>query len=280
MNTHTPADPSLEYYFSPVQAGPFRRIRKAIGLVPEPGSRIWLRVMMLVAFAWLPVVIGALLAGQALSGGVSDPLLRHFGVHARFLIAVPLLILAEAVMERIIPPMVSHFVTSGLVEGDNLPLFRDALARAVRFRDSAWGTAVVLAVIAAAVTFSSMGVDTDEMSWAVAHSDGKASFGFAGWWFTFVSRPIFAGLLMIWVWRIIALWTLFWKVSKLKLRLVASHPDGVGGLGFLEGLAVACSPLVLAISVVLAGRWGHDVLYHGVHVESLRPLASPFSSRC
>jgi hypothetical protein len=57
---------------------------------------------------------------------------------------------------------------------------------------------------------------------------------------------------------------------------VASHPDRVGGLGFLEGLAVACAPIVLAISVVLAGRWGHDVLYHGVHVDSLRPLAFAF----
>ena len=37
----------------------------------------------MVAFAWLPVIVGALIAGQAF-GGTADPLLRHFGVHARF----------------------------------------------------------------------------------------------------------------------------------------------------------------------------------------------------
>jgi len=71
-------------------------------------------------------------------------------------------------------------------------------------------------------------------------------------------------------------WSLVWKLSKLDLRLVASHPDGVGGLGFLEDMSIACAPLVLAVSVVIAGRWGHEVLYHGVHVESLRPLALLF----
>ena len=57
---------------------------------------------------------------------------------------------------------------------------------------------------------------------------------------------------------------------------MASHPDRVGGLGFLESAAVACAPLVLAISVVIAGRWGHEVIYHGVHVDSLKPLAIAF----
>ncbi len=74
----------------------------------------------------------------------------------------------------------------------------------------------------------------------------------------------------------LALWVLVWKISKLDLRLVASHPDRVGGLGFLEGATVACAPVVLAISVVLAGRWAHEVLYHGVHVDSIKPLAIAF----
>jgi len=269
--------PSTEYYFSPVQGGPFRRIRKALGLVPEKGAGLVHRVIVLVAFAWLPVVVGALIAGQALTGGAADPLLRHFGVHARFLISIPLLVFGEAFMERIIPPMIRHFATSGLIDRDTIPEFRQALATATRLRDSIWGTIFVLAVIAAVVLTSSVAINPgDEMSWAVAHSDGQSGMGFAGWWFTFVSRPIFIGLLTIWVWRILALWIVVWKISKLDLRLVASHPDRVGGLGFLEGSTVACAPLVLAISTVLAGRWAHQVLYHGVHVDSLKPLAIAF----
>ena len=270
-------DPSSEYYFSPVEGGPFRRIRKAIGLFPEGGAGLVPRVIAMVALAWLPVIVGALIAGQALSGSGADPLFRRFGVHARFLIAVPLLIFAEGFMERIIPPMIRHLATSGLVDSETMPEFREALATATRVRDSIWGSVLVLAVIVAVVIGSSVStIPGDELAWAVGHSDGHSGFGFAGWWFTFVSRPIFISLLVIWIWRMLALWVLVWRISSLDLRLVASHPDRVGGLGFMEGSTVACAPVVLAISIVLAGRWGHEVLYHGVHVDALKPLVIAF----
>jgi hypothetical protein len=269
-------DPLSEYYFSPVQGGPFGRLRKAIGLVPEKGTGLGRRVAAIVAVAWLPVAVGALIAGQAL-GGTADPLLRHFGVHARLLFSVPVLIFAEAFMDRIIPPMLRHLVASGLVGSSSLPRYREALAAAARIRDSLWGSVLVVAVIGAVIIASSAStVPGDELAWAVGHSDGHSSMGFAGWWFTFVSRPIFISLLVIWIWRMLSLWVLVWKISALDLRLVASHPDRVGGLGFMEGSTVACAPIVLAISTVLAGRWAHEVLYHGVHVDSLKPLAIAF----
>jgi hypothetical protein len=119
-------------------------------------------------------------------------------------------------------------------------------------------------------------VHVDEVAWAATRPESGSGMGFAGWWFTFVARPIFAGLLAIWIWRLLAMWILLVKISKLDLRLVASHPEGAGGLGFLEGSMVAYAPIVLAISVVVAGRWAHDVLYHGVHVAALKPLAVTF----
>lgn len=265
------------YSFSLVQGGPFSKFRVAIGLVPEKGLGLARRAFALVAIAWLPVVIGALVVGQALNGQGPDPLLRHFGIHSRLLIAIPLLIFAENLMEKLIPPVVRHFVTSGIVEGATLPLFQAALDAAVRLRDSVWGRVFVLSAIGAMILVGSTETaHLDEMAWAVTRTDGGTGIGFAGWWFIFVSRPIFGGLLAIWLWRILVMWTLVWRVSKLELRLVASHPDGVGGLAFIEGTTVAMFPIVLAISVVLAGRWGHEVLYHGVHVDSLKPLVAIF----
>ena len=99
-----------------------------------------------------------------------------------------MLIFAEAFMERIIPPMVRHLATSGLVDSDSIPEFREALATATRVRDSIWGSVLVLAVIVAVVFSSSVATNPgDELAWAVGHSDGHSGFGFAGWWFTFVS---------------------------------------------------------------------------------------------
>lgn len=274
MISQLKSDPlSDDLSFSPVQGGPFYKLRKAIGLVPEKGLGLARRALAITAVAWLPVVIGALVAGQALEGKDTDPLLRHFGLHARFLLSVPLLIYAEASMERVIPPMIRHFVTSGLVDSENLPEFRQALAHARRVRDSFWGSIFVVALIVVGVGFAAANsVHGDEMAWA----RGPSGIGFAGWWYNSISRPIFVSLLAMWAWRFVVLWSLVWKLSKLDLRLVASHPDGVGGLGFLEGTSKASAPLVLALSVVVAGRWGHEVLYHGVHVESLFPLAGVF----
>jgi hypothetical protein len=260
-----------------VRGGPFHKLRTAIGLVPEGGLGLARRAVALVTVAWLPVVAGALIAGQALNGQGTDPLLRHFGIHSRLLLAIPLLIFAEAITEKLIPPVIRHFVTSGIVHEAALPSFQQALDAASRLRDSIWGRVFVLTAIAAVIlTASANKAHIDEMAWAITHADGGVGIGFAGWWFIFVSRPIFAGLLAIWLWRILVMWTLVWKISQLDLRLVASHPDGVGGLAFVEGTTVAMAPVVLAISVVIAGRWGHDVLYHGVHVESLKPLVAFF----
>ena len=244
--------------------------------MPEGGLGLARRTAAIVGVTWLPVVIGALVAGQVLGGSVADPLLRHFAVHARLLISVPLLIFAEAVMEQRIPHIIRHFVTSGLVDSAMAPRFRATLEAAVRLRDSVWGVLFVLAVMASVIlAATTQSIHNDEMAWTTAQAPNGGP-GFAGWWYIFVSRPIFAGLLAIWVWRMLVLWILVSRISKLDLHLVASHPDRAGGLGFLENTTVTYAPVILAISVVLAGIWGHQVLYHGVHVDSLKPLALAF----
>lgn len=63
--------------------------------------------MFFALLAWLPIMAWALFKGRAITGGVEEPLLRHFGIHMRFLVAIPLLILgqglADGVTTRLIP---------------------------------------------------------------------------------------------------------------------------------------------------------------------------------
>src|SRR5262249_19071022 len=54
------------------------------------------------------------------------------------------------------------------------------------------------------------------------------------------------------------------------LELVPSHPDRACGLGFVEQIPSCFSLIALAASAVVASRWAHEVMYHGVHVDSLR----------
>ena len=50
-------------------------------------------------------------------------------------------------------------------------------------------------------------------------------------------------------------------MSRLKLRLLPSHPDRAGGLGILEIGQISFTILVFAISAVLAAEMA-DVKYH------------------
>ena len=93
--------------------------------------------------------------------------------------------------------------------------------------------------------------------------------GFAAWWFLLVSRPIYGVLFVNWIWRLVVVVVLLGRISRIDLQLVPTHPDGCGGLGFLQKMPTAFAPIIMASAAVLAGRWGHDVLYHGVRVESL-----------
>jgi hypothetical protein len=89
-----------------------------------------------------------------------------------------------------------------------------------------------------------------------------------------VLRPVFATLLLVWLWRLVVCVVLLWRIFRLDLHLVPTHPDRAGGLGFLEDFPIIFSPVIFASSAVLASRWGHDVFYHEVDVYSFAiPLA-------
>jgi hypothetical protein len=84
---------------------------------------------------------------------------------------------------------------------------------------------------------------------------------------------LFRFLWLRWLWRL-ALWCFFlWRLSRLELRLVPTHPDRVGGLGYLEVVHAEFVPLVLAISAtqsaslaqeMASGRTTFDSIYPGV----------------
>jgi len=72
------------------------RLQRRIGLIPAEGSGMVRRAVFWSLLAWLPIALWAWYNGRALPQAGSEPLLAHFGIHVRFLVAVPLLIFAEA----------------------------------------------------------------------------------------------------------------------------------------------------------------------------------------
>jgi hypothetical protein len=257
--------------FSPIDNEPPLRWQRAVHLAPASGLGVVRRAIFFAVVSWLPIAVWALLRGRFFEAASGEPLLQHFGVHVRCLVAIPLLILGEATLHKAAKSYIPQFIGSGLVDETMRPRFEAALRTARRWRDSwlPWlfvaGTAIVWTLV------DRPAGQTDEMSWAY---DGTGGLGFGGVWFAYFVRPIFIALLLGWLWRIVLIAGLFARLGRLGLSLVPSHPDRAGGLGFLKRLPGAFAPVTLALSAMLASHFAHAIVYHGQTLGALKvPVA-------
>jgi hypothetical protein len=95
-------------------------------------------------------------------------------------------------------------------------------------------------------------------------SEQGAQLSLAGIWYGYVSLPIFQFLLVRWYYRLV-IWALFlWRVSRIRLNLIAVHPDRLGGLGFLPYTVNALFVLAIAHGAMVAGQIANQIFFRGV----------------
>jgi hypothetical protein len=61
-----------------------------------------------------------------------------------------------------------------------------------------------------------------------------------------------------------------WQVSRIELRLVPTHPDRVGGLGFLANTVYAFAVLAVAHGTFLAGMLADRILHLGAALPEFK----------
>jgi hypothetical protein len=249
---------------------PLLRLQRLLRIAPRQGLGVVRRAVLLALLTWLPIAVWALLNRRWLASIPGEPLLSHFGVHARCLVGIPLLILAEAPLSGLLGRIFPHFAKAGLVSEAEQASYAAILKSAARWRDS-WITWSVIAglTVVSALSGNFTAEKLDALNWAI---EGR-SLGFGGLWYLYVARPVALLLTVVWVWRILLLAGAFRRLARLDLQLVPGHPDGVGGLSFLEYLPLAFAGFSLSIAAVLAGGAAHNVVYHKAHVQSFLPLA-------
>jgi hypothetical protein len=74
-----------------------------------------------------------------------------------------------------------------------------------------------------------------------------------------------------WLWRIALWWRLLWRVTKLELHLVPTHPDGAAGLGYIEVVQSYFALLVLAISMVESASYAEEIASGKTAFEVIYP---------
>jgi hypothetical protein len=230
------------------------------------------RVLIISLFAWLPLLLLSVWAGDAIGGASKVPFFYDVDVHVRFLVALPLLLVAELMVHQRIRLIVKQFIERGIVPPQTRLQFEALIGSAMRLRNSKLIEAflIVLVWTVGHYLWSSQ-IALETVTWYAGIENGQHRLSPAGYWFAYISIPIFQFLLLRWYFRIF-IWTRFlWQVSRMDLHLVPTHPDRAAGLGFLGGSTAAFMPLLLSQGALLAGQIANHIFYQGETLLDFKP---------
>jgi hypothetical protein len=163
-----------------------------------------------------------------------------------------------------------RFVVKQFLERQVIPeragtRFEAAIASAVRLRNSVLAEVLLIAFVYGVgilIVWRQYGA-LAAATWYATPAAGGSTLSLAGVWYGYVSLPLFQFLLFRWYFRL-GIWARFlWQVSRIDLCLVPTHPDRVGGLGFLANTVYAFTPLAVAHGALLAGMIANRIFYLG-----------------
>ena len=255
--------------FSLVLGGPLYQLLRRAHLSDDAVSHLRQRVVVIALLAWLPLLILSTVQGHLWGKSVAVPFLLDLEVHIRFLIVVPLLVIAELVVHQRLRHIATAFLERNLIPEDDFPRFDKAITSALRLRNSVIievlliGLVYGVGVLVVWRQFTVLSADT----WYAPASMGEATLSPAGWWYSYASLPIFQFLLIRWYFRIF-IWARFlWQVSRINLALVPTHPDRLGGLGFLSNAVYAFSVLVIAHGAMVSSQIANRIFFLGANLR-------------
>jgi hypothetical protein len=268
MNTHDHEEfPELLL----MEGGPGEALMKRLRLIrPELGAASGRTAIILALATWLPLLVLSLIAGLAL-GGARIPFLYDISAYARFLVAVPILVLAEIPIGRRVRMVTRHFLDAGLIPPGERKQFASAVFDTVRFHDSRLAE-LILVALAYILTYIAVSKASLQGGSTWFAPSAGAGFSVVGYYYAFVSLPIFQFLMFRWGFRMFV-WTRFLRqLASLDLLLTPIHPDGAGGLAFLGKAAVAFGVIVFALSSVASAAIASRILFGGATLEEFEMI--------
>jgi len=252
--------------FSLVLGGPFFQLLMRLRLTTPALGLLKKRIICITLFLWLPLLLLSLIEGTA-SGSIGLPFLYDMETQARFLAALPLLIGAELLVHVQLRQMVSQFIERDIITEKVLPTFKNLMVSVMKLRNSFLIELILLILVFVGGPHLWNSVSVVESlapgigSWYASSDSVGTHLSLAGYWYIFVSRPLFQFIAYRWYFRIL-LWTYFlWKTSRLDLNLIPTYPDRACGLGFLSLSSSMFAPLIMAHGVLLAGLIANSIFF-------------------
>jgi len=264
-----PRSPHSEEIF---ERGPFLRVLELMG-GGRPYARYLRGATVMALVAWLPLLLLSFLHDGLRAGPNTITFLKDAGSFARFLVALPVLVLADEVCGRRLTAIARYFLEGGLIDPADRPRLQRLLASTRDWSSSPLAAVGILACLVL-ITFALFKyVPKAEMpAWNGNAEDNTLTP--AGWWHTLVAAQLLMGLLLAWIWRLFV-WTRYlWHLAHFPMKLSAAHPDKAAGLLFLGHSVIAFAPVGFAVGSIFAGLVANHVWYKNVPLMSFRMSAA------
>lgn len=265
------SNPTLKPQVSPaddislIRGGPFYRVQHATRLLPSDRWNLGRRITLAVSIGWLPLVLmTAIFHPHALRS-----LLFDYRVNARVLIAVPVLLIGQLVMENRFQLIVQHLRESGLLDADSAAQMDAIIGKLRRWRDSLWPELAVILLVYGGLGLVFSAHLHENRPWALT-ADGTGHLLPAGWYYAFVSQLVYQFLVGLSLWKWL-LWCYFlFRLARLDLLLVPTHPDGHAGIGFLGLSPMGLAPVTFATAAAIGANWRYQILTQGAHLADFK----------
>lgn len=192
-----------------------------------------------------------------------------FAAYAQFLIALPLFVIAERVVSRSTREAARDFIATGIVSTDHLPQVDAAHREVERLRLAAVPEIICVALAYTLAYFTLRPEFRGEhlLTW---HTAGRWPTA-PGWWALVVALPLLNYWWLRIAWKVLIWARYLYRMSRIPLALVASHPDRTGGLGFVSEVEATFALVIFAYGISNVAA----VIAYKVAVEGASPTVTP-----
>ena len=189
-------------------------------------------------------------------------------MHARLLVAMPLILVADRLLDRGGRLTIARLFDEGYVPPSSTARVRALLRAVERWRDAALPESILLvgALVAGVLALTGWTAPAGAL-----RGLDRSRVDAVRLWYGLAALPVFQFLL----WRSLFRWALWLRVlaglTRVPLRLVPTHADRRGGIGFLRMAHVlyACM-MLLATSAVVCAAWETQLEVHRMPIASFR----------
>jgi hypothetical protein len=246
---------------------PFYRLLSLVKLTNKNGRpKTFYTIIFIFFISWGIPGILSFIQGYAINADPKLSYLYDFAAYAQYILAIPLLIIAETYIDEGVEWSIFHLFNSTLIKSEDYWFLESKLTQANKTQSNIYVSIGIFIFALMMGAFYALGEFTNGVSnWhsiAIAmKSPGQFEHPtWAGWWNALISQTILVYFVVRWIWKI-AIW--YWvirQISKCKLQLHALHPDLFGGIGFFLSVQSRFSLVILAIGVTMATTNSYKII--------------------